>query len=293
MTADFTPTVLQSVTVPAGRAELVEWHWPDMIDFVRREDDLMIEMSLPPMAADGSACLPEIDPDKRCFMGTLFVRWPGVAVSGRSEGGHIRVVRCVIAADRARAITAPRNDPGLGFLQSMLSIRSETLRSLMRLLHRELTNPTDRSDDAIAALGNLVSLELGRLVAREPEDAVPGRLAAWQFRKIRERLAQGGSTPTVAELATLCGISPRHLHRQFLALTGKTVADYIETSRIEEAKRLLALCERPIKGVALACGFAHANSFARAFRRSTGISPQSFRQRALPSGPPALNPPAL
>ena len=75
MTTDFTPTVLQAVTTPAGRAELVEWHWPDMIDFVRREEDLMIEMSLPPMAADGSACLPEIDPDKRCFMGTLFVRW--------------------------------------------------------------------------------------------------------------------------------------------------------------------------------------------------------------------------
>ncbi len=280
MTTDFTPFVLQSVSVPAGRAELVEWHWPNMIDFAHREDDLMIEMSLPPMAADGSACLPEIDPDKRCFMGTLFVRWPGVAVSGRSEGGHIRVVRCVIATDRARAITASRNKPSLGFLQSLLAIRSETLRSLMRLLHRELTNAADRSDDAISALVNLVSLELARLVAREPEDAAPGRLAAWQFRKIRERLAHGGPTPTAAELATLCGISPRHLHRQFQALTGKTVADYIETSRIEEAKRLLMLGEQPIKAVALACGFAYANSFARAFRRSTGISPRSFRQRA-------------
>lgn len=293
MATDFTPAVLQSVSVPAGRAELVEWHWPGMIDFVRREDDLMVEMSLPPMAADGSACLPEIDPNKRCFMGTLFVRWPGVTVSGRSEGGHIRVVRCVIAEDRAGAITAARSHPGLGFLQSLLAIRSETLRSLMRLLHRELTNPTDRSDDAIAALANLVSLELGRLVLREAEDAAPGRLAAWQFRKIRERLTQGGPTPTAAELARLCGISPRHLHRQFQALTGKTVADYIETSRIEEAKRLLVLRERPIKAVALACGFAHANSFARAFRRSTGISPRSFRQRALPSGPPALNPPTI
>lgn len=283
MTLDYTPTVLQSVRVPGGRAELVEWRWPEMIDFVRREDDLMIEMSLPPMAADASACLPEIDPDKRCFVGTLFVRWPEVIVSGRSEGGHIRVVRCVIPSDKARAITAHRPNPDRAFLRSLLAIRSETLRSLMRLLHRELINPADRSEDAIAALVDLLSLELCRLVAREPEDAAPGRLAAWQFRKIRERLVQGETTPSVGELATLCGISPRHLHRQFLALTGKTVADYIETARIEEAKRLLALRERPIKAVALACGFAHANSFARAFRRSTGISPQSFRQRALPA----------
>ena len=92
----------------------------------------------------------------------------------------------------------------------------------------------------------------------------------------RIALLLGGAAPLAALVSA--GIAP---------------AQELETSRIEEAKRLLALCERPIKGVALACGFAHANSFARAFRRSTGISPQSFRQRALPSGPPALNPPAL
>ena len=92
------------------------------------------------------------------------------------------------------------------------------------------------------------------------------------------------------------GFVTQDVHSQRYSLGVALVAVFLVvmmTSRIEEAKRLLALCERPIKGVALACGFAHANSFARAFRRSTGISPQSFRQRALPSGPPALNPPAL
>jgi AraC family transcriptional regulator len=280
---DLTPTVLQSAVVTGGRAELLEWRWPEIIDFVRSEDELMIEMSLPPTAGDGSVCLPDIAPDKRCILGTLFVRWPGLALHGRCDGGHIRVVRCVIAADKARALIAQRPEPGIDFLQSLLTIRSDALRSMMRLLHRELTNPSDRSDAAIAALVDLITVELARLVAREPEDVPQGRLAAWQFRKIRARLAQGGTAPTVAELAALCGISPRHLHRQFLALTGKTVADYIEAARIEEAKRLLALRERPIKAVALACGFAHANSFARAFRRSTGISPQSFRQRAMPA----------
>jgi len=265
--------------VPGGVAELVEWHWPNMIDFVRTEDNLMLEMSLPPMAADGSACLPEIAPGKRCFVGTLFVRWPGVAVSGRSEGGHIRVVRCVFAPKTARTIMELRPEPEVEFIHSMLAIRSDPLRSLMRLLHRELANPVDRSDTAIGALMDVIALELGRLVAREPNRAGTGRLAAWQFRKIRERLREQAPTPTVAELATLCGISPRHLHRQFLALTGKTVADYIETARIEDAKRLLATHDHPIKAVALACGFAHANSFARAFRRSTGMSPQSFRQQ--------------
>jgi AraC family transcriptional regulator len=277
---DFTPSVLQSVHVAAGRVELVEWHWPDMIDFDLREEHLMIEMSLPPMAADCSACLPELDPEKRCFMGTLFVRWPGVLVSGRSEGGHIRVIRCEFSPERAQTLTALRPEPSLEFLQAILSIRSDTLRSLMRLLHRELINPVDRSVRAMSALLDVIAIEFARVIAATVDASATGRLAAWQFRKIRERLAQGGASPKVVELAALCGISPRHLHRQFVALTGKTVADYIESARIEDAKRLLGSRERPIKAIALACGFVHANSFARAFRRSTGVSPQSYRQRA-------------
>ena len=285
--ADFTPTILAALDTPAGRAELVEWHWPEMIDFLRREDRLMIEMSLPPMAADASACLPEIAPDKCCFMGTLFVRWPGIAISGRSEGGHIRVIRCVLPMGRAAAIMRRRSQPDLPFLQALLAIRSAPLRSLMRLLHRELTNPADRSPEAIAALIDLIALELERLVAQGPAASLPGRLAPWQFRRIRQRLAQDATTPTLAELATLCGISPRHLHRQFVALTGTTLADYIETARMEKAKQLLADRDRPIKAVAQACGFAHANSFARTFRRFAGLSPKAFRQHAAGEAPSA------
>jgi AraC family transcriptional regulator len=284
--ASLAPTVLARVAVPGGVAELVEWQWPDMIDFTRSEDALMVEMSLPPYAADASACLPDIEPDRRCFMGTLFVRWPGVSIGGRSEGGRIRVVRCAIADPAARALLARRPDPSPAFLRSLLAIRSEALRALMRLLQRELANPVDRNDAAIAALVALVTVELGRIIDRREVSAGTGRLAAWQFRRIRERVARPGPPPSVGELAALCGISVRHLHRQFAALTGKTVADYIDATRIEQAKRLLGEREQPIKAIAQSCGFAHANSFARSFRRSTGLSPLAFRQRGAGAAAP-------
>lgn len=282
---DFTPSVLASITVPAGRAELVEWQWPPMVDFTRRETELMVEMSLPPYAADASACLPDIDPERRFFMGTLFVRWPGVTINGRSEGGRIQVVRCTLSEQAASGLLALRPDPDPAFLRSMLAIRNETLRALMRMIQRELVQrdlaPAEgQSERALAALLDLVVIELGRLFAHDTAPATSGRLAAWQFRKIRERLALPGPTPSVAELAALCGISARHLHRQFVALTGKTVADYVEAARIEEAKRLLGHGNRPVKAIAQACGFAHANSFARAFRRSTGLSPLAWRQQS-------------
>ncbi|NLR70641.1 helix-turn-helix transcriptional regulator [Novosphingobium sp. ERN07] len=275
---EYAPTPLFRVETPLGRAEIVEWRWPAMFEFLRREDELMVEMSVPPTSADASACFPELDKQRRCFMGTLFTRWPGALVSGRAEAGHIRVVRCVFGPERAARLMALRPEPDLAFLQSMLSLGSETLRTLLELIRRELQNTTDCSEAAIAALMELVAVEMARVIRREAAPAISARLAPWQFRRIRERLDQPGSPPAVAELAALCGISPRHLHRQFHALTGRTVADYIETTRIEQAKALLERGAQPIKAVAQACGFSHPNSFTRAFRRTTGQTPLAFRQ---------------
>ena len=92
---DFTPTITHSVSLHDGRFELVEWRWPDMIDFMIGEPALMLEMSLPPLATDASAEFPDIDRGNRCFMGTMFIRYPGVMVHGRGEGGHIRVLRAI------------------------------------------------------------------------------------------------------------------------------------------------------------------------------------------------------
>lgn len=274
-----TPTILKSVSLPGGRIELVEWRWPTVLQYERTESEFMIEMSLPPLSEDASASFPDIAAEQYCYMGTLFVRLPGIAIKGRSNGGHIRVVRWALDAAASRAIVGDTRELTLPFLQSILNIRNDSLRTLMRLAHRELINPVDRSDEALAALLRLTVIELGRLFERQPQRQAAGRLAAWQYRRIRERLADGGKRPTVEELARLCGISSRHLHRQFLALTGETISSYVETFLIKEAKDLLNRPDMPIKAIAQQCGFGHANSFSRTFRRSTGLSPQQFRQR--------------
>lgn len=275
---EYAPVIIERIETRLGRAEIVEWHWPSLFDFVRCEDRLMVEMSIPPTSGDASACFPDYDPERRCFLGSLFTRWPGVTIGGRAEGGHIRVVRCVFSDDETRRLVGLRAKPDLRFLQSMLSHGSTQLRTLLNLVRRELENVADRSAAAVAALMELVSVEMERIIRRSTEISTSGRLAPWQFRRIRERLAMAGPTPAVSELAALCGISVRHLHRQFHALTGRTVADFVETTRIEQAKKMLEGQAYPIKAVAQACGFAHTNSFTRAFRRSTGQTPLTFRQ---------------
>ncbi|MCP5395294.1 MAG: helix-turn-helix transcriptional regulator [Sphingomonadaceae bacterium] len=278
--SDLTPHILNRTEVSGGRIELVEWHWPSMFEWEQVENELMLEMSLPPLSADASACFPEIGGDKYAYMGTLFIRMPGVLIRGRSAGGHIRVIRWVFDQTASARILAEREDPTLELFQSLLNIRNDNLRTIMRLSQKELANPVDRSERALQALFDLSTIEVKRLLDHRPDRLTSGRLAAWQYRRIRERLTQGGERPSVGELAELCGISPRHLHRQFLALTGETISNYVENFLIKEAKEMLVERKAPIKTVAQACGFSHPNSFSRAFRRATGLSPQQFRQRA-------------
>lgn len=275
---DFTPTITHSVSLHGGRFELVEWRWPDMIDFTIREPALMLEMSLPPLATDASAEFPDIDRGNRCFMGTMFIRYPGIMVHGRGEGGHIRVLRAIFSGQHAAAILGEDDVPPVQVLQGLLDIRNDALRFMMRQALRELTRPEAQSTDALEALHTLVAVEVRRLFERQVHAPTGGRLASWQYRRIRERLLESDVAPSISELAALCGISVRHLHRQFQALTGSTVIAYVDNFRMSRAQALLSDRDMPIKIVASQLGFAHPNSFARAFRRATGMTPLHYRQ---------------
>lgn len=272
------PAVLAHMELAAGEIEIVEWQWPTAIDFTVAEPRLMIEMSLPPFANDASASFPSLAPHQSCFMGTLFLRYPDVPIRARAEGGHIRVLRCIFAESVAERVLALLDAPPLSLLQAMLNIRNETVRTLMRLVLREVENPSHGSERAAEALMTLLEIEIRRLIEQAPRPKTAGRLAPWQYRRIRERLESGGLRPSVQELATLCGISVRHLHRQFLSLTGLSISDYVETHYISRSKAMLLTTNLPIRQISESLGFEHANSFSRAFRRITGTTPLQFRQ---------------
>ena len=82
--------------------------------------------------------------------------------------------------------------------------------------------------------------------------------------------------PTLQELADEAGVSPFHLHRVWRSLVGETVADTIRRLRLEASEELLKQ-QRSVTETAMALGFATPQSYARAFRRKTGISPTEHR----------------
>lgn len=89
----------------------------------------------------------------------------------------------------------------------------------------------------------------------------------------------------VAALAAKAHMSPRHFARVFRAETGMTPARFVETARLEAARRHLEAGARSLARVARDCGFGDADQLRRGFVRRLGVNPNDYRQRfAAPAG---------
>jgi transcriptional regulator GlxA family with amidase domain len=83
---------------------------------------------------------------------------------------------------------------------------------------------------------------------------------------------------TVASMARRVGMSGRSFARTFRRETGVTPAAHVETIRVETAKTLLATTDTSVAAIARRVGFRHAETLHRAFRRSVGTTPDSYRK---------------
>jgi transcriptional regulator GlxA family with amidase domain len=97
------------------------------------------------------------------------------------------------------------------------------------------------------------------------------RLHAW----IMDNL---GRPLPLAALAERANMSARSFSRHYRQATGRTPARAIEDIRIEAARRLLEEGASVARASAR-CGFGSEETMRRAFLRSFGTSPQSYRER--------------
>jgi transcriptional regulator GlxA family with amidase domain len=87
----------------------------------------------------------------------------------------------------------------------------------------------------------------------------------------------------VERLASLVAMSPRHFARVFRAEVGCPPAVYVESARVEVARRMLETTSLPVDGIAHAAGFGTAETMRRAFARRVGASPTEYRDRFRPA----------
>lgn len=84
---------------------------------------------------------------------------------------------------------------------------------------------------------------------------------------------------SAARLSRVAHFSKFHFLRQFTHYVGVTPSRYIQLARLRRASYRLAFNSlEPITEIALAAGFEHSESFARAFKHAFGQSPSAFRK---------------
>ncbi len=83
---------------------------------------------------------------------------------------------------------------------------------------------------------------------------------------------------TLAEIATIAGLSHFHFARMFRKTMGVTPQQYITNRRIEKAKELLAKSNLPIVEVGFQIGFKNQSHFTTLFRKFTSLTPKIWRE---------------
>jgi transcriptional regulator GlxA family with amidase domain len=90
---------------------------------------------------------------------------------------------------------------------------------------------------------------------------------------------QPGADLSLPALARHAGLSERHLLRVFRREVGATPARYVESVRVDAARRLLEQTTSGVEHVARASGFGTAETMRRAFLRHLGVAPSDYRTR--------------
>jgi AraC family transcriptional regulator len=165
-------------------------------------------------------------------------------------------------------------------LAACADVRATGVIAALERLSAEFARPAIAHETIVAGLGMLVLGELARHfeASRNRASGRGGTLAAWQVRRIEERLvAQDSPPPDIEELAALCGIGRRHLMRAYKATTGTTVMARVQQTLFDRAVHMLDAENRSVKVVAGALGYDSQGSFATAFRRRFGQTPSDWR----------------
>ena len=110
------------------------------------------------------------------------------------------------------------------------------------------------------------------MITRETDCCVDPALV----KAVASELALSGSV-SVGRIAGRLGTSTRTLQRQ-LAQQGISLRAMVVESRMQIARVLLRMTDLDVQEISVRAGYSTPSSFARAFVRWSGCSPQTFRK---------------
>ena len=280
---DYARLIEAEVNLPGAGVHIVSsTHWPTKLDFTFCSEEHLLAMYLSGAPAEGRYS--EADNDQEFVpVGSVFFR-PAkrhLQVRGQSTAGVVaRAIHCTVDDSRLQRLNVSGIDWSGDALQSSLNIRSSQLRAYFLRMKAEVSQPSFATPIIIDAMLTMMVSDLLSYLSPENEkqEAKLGTNDA-MIRKVRERVCDlHAVTPTVGELAALCGVSERHLLRLFRERLGASLIEFIREARLEKAMELLTSSKLRLKEIAFLLGFQSHASFTTAFGREVGISPAEYRR---------------
>jgi AraC-like DNA-binding protein len=134
-------------------------------------------------------------------------------------------------------------------------------RALLGLRYQGGSAGAAQATDAASPAASPLPEDLAGLVQLQIEALLPGR--AMQIDTVAETL----------------GMSARSLQRA-LERQGLTYSKLLGEARVRQAAKWLEGSDKPVAEIAFDLGYTDAANFTRAFRRQTGVPPQTFRANA-------------
>ena len=215
--------------------------------------------------------------------GDVITTNPGEVHDGRPLGGPSRRWRMVYL-DPDVLVPMLQDAPGSGALELTRPVIRDVriTRSLARLLDRVTAwnEGVDRSPLGALACEEALVQACGLLLTHHATVVPAPADAAANVSLVRDRLADDlTQPPTLAELATMAGLSRYQLLRRFAAVYGLTPHAWLLQQRAERARRLIR-DGVPLVDAAAAAGFADQSHMTRLFTRQFGFTPGAWRRAA-------------
>ncbi|VVD91486.1 helix-turn-helix transcriptional regulator [Pandoraea terrigena] len=128
---------------------------------------------------------------------------------------------------------------------------------------------------------------LGALTARLAPTRPAQRRVRLDLARIDARLRAALATPPdTTTLAREAGMSVRHFHDAFVAITGETAHRHLMRLRLARAAMLLSASDATLADIALDVGFNDQSALTHAFRQHYGQTPAAWRRERHACGTP-------
>ena len=183
---------------------------------------------------------------------------PGMMGAGAREDGRLDRLELSYRVDLADGVIANR----------------------MRALQVEFENPGLMGRLYVESLSNEIAIRVVRaqVGSAGPSTLARGGLAPRRLRMVQDYIeANLAEEITLADLASIAGVSTTHFCRAFHKSTGIASHQYVIRRRVDRAKALLAEGNLPIAQIAVAVGFGNQSHMTTHFRRVVGTTPRRFR----------------